>query len=299
MEPETDAEGARPLARRPLGSGDEWVDLPDGRRFWGSFGAAGLLVSSPAGILLQHRAGFSHFGGTWALPGGARHEGESAIDGAIRESVEEASVPAEALKVVLTSVLDLGVWSYTTVVARVSSAFTPVIGDAESEALAWIRPADVADLPLHPSFAASWPALRPVLDARPVLVVDAANVVGSRPDGWWRDRPAAAERLADRLQLLAHRGIPAADLGLPHTRWWPQIRLVLEGDARSAEPATPDVIVERAHDDADSAILDYLGGEPAPDAVLVTADRALAAEAERRGAQIMSPSRLWQLLDEG
>ncbi|MFD1713207.1 NUDIX domain-containing protein [Amnibacterium flavum] len=301
MDPQFDAAaspGRPPLPRRPLGSGDEWVDLPDGRRFWGRFGAAGLLVTSPSGVLLQHRAGFSHFGGTWGLPGGARHEGESAIDGAIRESVEEASVPAEALKVSFTSVLDLGVWSYTTVVARVDSVFRPVIGDAESEALDWVPPARVADLPLHPSFGAAWPSLRPALGARPVLVVDAANVVGARPDGWWRDRPAAAERLAARLQLLARRGLPAADLGLPHERWWPQIRLMLEGDARGAAPDAPDVVVERAHADGDSAILDYLGGEPAPDAVLVTADRALAAEAQRRGAGILSPSRLWQLLDE-
>ncbi|PNG19000.1 NTP pyrophosphohydrolase, partial [Streptomyces cahuitamycinicus] len=41
----------------------------------------------------------------------------------------------------------------------------------------------------------------------PVLVVvDAANVVGSVPDGWWRDRRGAAERLRDRL---ASEGVPA------------------------------------------------------------------------------------------
>ncbi|NEY36686.1 NTP pyrophosphohydrolase, partial [Streptomyces sp. PRKS01-65] len=38
-----------------------------------------------------------------------------------------------------------------------------------------------------------------------LVIVDAANVVGSVPDGWWRDRPAAARRLRDRL---AADGVP-------------------------------------------------------------------------------------------
>ena len=47
------------------------------------------------------------------------------------------------------------------------------------------------------------------------LIVDGANVVGSRPDGWWRDRAGAAVRLHDELAGLAERGaagIPAAQL---------------------------------------------------------------------------------------
>jgi len=47
------------------------------------------------------------------------------------------------------------------------------------------------------------------------LIVDGANVVGSRPDGWWRDRAGAAVRLYDELAGLAERGaagIPAAQL---------------------------------------------------------------------------------------
>jgi hypothetical protein len=38
------------------------------------------------------------------------------------------------------------------------------------------------------------------------LIVDGANVVGSRPDGWWRDRAGAAVRLYDELAGLAERG---------------------------------------------------------------------------------------------
>ena len=58
-----------------------------------------------------------------------------------------------------TSVLDLGFWSYTTVATRASTAFEPVIGDAESLELRWVLLDQVTELPLHPGFAASWPEL--------------------------------------------------------------------------------------------------------------------------------------------
>lgn len=147
-----------PYAQRD--KGDAWVSGPGGEKFWGRYGAAGLLVwHPPTGILLQHRVGWSHFGGTWGLPGGARKEGESAVDGAIREAQEEAGVPSDQISVLFTSVLDLGYWSYTTVVTRASAAFEPVIGDAESLELRWVALDDVVELTLHPGFAASWPEL--------------------------------------------------------------------------------------------------------------------------------------------
>ena len=141
--------------------GDAWVYGENGEKFWGRFGAAGLLVWHPElGILLQHRAGWSHFGGTWGLPGGARNEGEDAVSGALREANEEAGVPADSLRVMFESVLDLGFWTYTTVVVEATEPFVPVIGDAESLEVRWVTIDDVHDLPLHPGFAASWPALR-------------------------------------------------------------------------------------------------------------------------------------------
>lgn len=134
---------------------------PDGRKFWGRYGAAGLLVHyPPRGVLLQHRAVWSHFGDTWGLPGGARHEHESAVEGALREAQEEAGVPPELLSLEFTSVFDLGFWSYTTVVMLATSDFEPVIGDPESIDLRWVQPTDVDVLPLHPGFAESWPGLR-------------------------------------------------------------------------------------------------------------------------------------------
>ena len=99
---------------------------------------------------------WSHFGDTWALPGGARHEGESAADGALREAAEEAGVPDGAIRPRLLSVLDLGYWSYTTLVGDVTRPFEPTISDPESRELAWIPPDEVADKPLHPGFASSW-----------------------------------------------------------------------------------------------------------------------------------------------
>ncbi|MGL4339861.1 MAG: NUDIX domain-containing protein [Rhodoglobus sp.] len=147
--------------------GDAWVVGPDGERFWGRFGAAGLLVwHREAGVLLQHRAEWSHHGGTWGIPGGARKSGESAVVAAFREASEEAGVPPQLLTVLCETVLNLGFWSYTTVVVESSDIFTPVIGDAESEALHWVALAEVADYPLHPGFGRSWPELRAVVESR-------------------------------------------------------------------------------------------------------------------------------------
>lgn len=153
-----------PAARRPRGPEDAWVDGPRGR-YWGTFGAAGLLLAHPdAGVLLQLRAVWSHLGGTWGLPGGARKAGETPEAAAIREADEEAGVPPELVTVLGTSVFDLGYWSYTTVLARTDELFAPILGDAESEALDWVPFDEVAALSLHPGFGAGWPDLRSRLD---------------------------------------------------------------------------------------------------------------------------------------
>lgn len=149
----------KPPFRSPS-SGDGWVEGADGSRFWGLFGAAGLLAHDPErGVLLQHRANWSHFGGTWGLPGGARHEGETAYGAALREAAEEAAVPDDAVTPLFEEVLDLGFWSYTTVAVTVTRPFEARVADPESLELRWIALGAVTSLPLHPLFAESWPGL--------------------------------------------------------------------------------------------------------------------------------------------
>ncbi len=321
----------------PRDSGDAWVEGPDGRRFWGRYGAAGLLVHDPeAGILLQHRAEWSHFGGTWGLPGGARHEGESAIDGALREAGEEAGVPADALGLAFTSTLDLGYWSYVTVVARTLRAFTPRIGDAESLELRWVPVDEVEALPLHPGFGSAWPVLRERLAERVRIVVDAANVVGSRPDGWWKDRVGAAERLLASVTALAAAGVEprtlegstpegskpdastpegsAPDAATPEgpgTRSWPAIRVVLEGQAKGARAITPlqpgdslllpavGAELSAAAGEGDDTIVEEAASAVAEGfrVLVVTADRELRSRVEREGAEVRGPGWLLSLLD--
>lgn len=287
--------------RRPEGPrdpGDAWVETSDGTRYWGRFGAAGLLAVDPErGVLLQHRVAWSHHGDTWGLPGGARHEGESAADAALRESAEEAGVPADALAPRLISVYDAGVWTYATLVAEVIRPFTPVISDPESRELAWVAVDAVDAYPLHPGFAASWPRLRALLDVRPVIVVDAANVVGSVPDGWWRDRAGAAGRLLSHLTQLAANGVPADALGLAEKTWFPELIAVLEGDARSAAD-TDGVRVVRAPGAGDDEIVS--SAEHLIDqgrvVIAVTSDRELTARLERAGASVHPVSWLRALL---
>jgi 8-oxo-dGTP pyrophosphatase MutT (NUDIX family) len=289
----------------PRDSGDAWVEGPDGRRFWGRYGAAGLLVhDEAAGILLQHRAEWSHFGGTWGLPGGARHEGESAVEGAIRESEEEAGVPADALQLAFTSVLDLGYWSYVTVVTTTSRPFAPRIGDAESLELRWVPLEEVDSLPLHPGFGSAWPVLRERLGERIRVVVDAANVVGSVPDGWWKDRAGAADRLVARLARLGDAGIETSELapGSGAGRSWPRIDVVLEGQAKDAVAAdSGQVTVLRAAGSGDDAIVDEVARaarQPVPErVVVVTADRGLIERVRKHGAEVRGPGWLRGLID--
>jgi 8-oxo-dGTP diphosphatase len=289
----------------PRDPGDAWAHGPDGTKAWGLFGASGLLVDDGHGrVLLQHRVEWSHHGDTWGIPGGARHQHEDAVTGALRESAEEAGVPLDGIDLRHTAVLDLGFWTYTTVVGRAARPFEPVIADRESLALDWVPVESVDDLPLHPGFGASWPALRAAIDTSPHVVVDAANVVGSVPDGWWKDRSGAATRLVDGITALAAVGLPAEALGLDFSTWWPRWTVVLEGDARGADVATgpgggdgiggaPGVAVVRAPASGDDAIVtaaaDAVAAGDGP-VIVVTADRGLRDRVTALGASVQGPS---------
>nr|WP_206686590.1 MULTISPECIES: NUDIX hydrolase [Microbacterium] len=245
-----------------------------------------LALDPNRGVLLQHRVSWSHFGDTWALPGGARHEGESACEGALRESAEEAGVPRDAVTPRFISVLDLDVWTYATVVSDVTVPFEPVISDPESRELAWVPADRIDEYPLHPGFAAAWPGLRELLTVRPVVVVDAANVVGSVPDGWWRDRAGAAARLLAGVATLAARGMDAGGLGLPADTWFPEFHVVVEGAARDAADVTG-VKVVRAQGHGDDAIVADAEAASAAgrEVTVVTSDRELTERVTALGAQ--------------
>ena len=118
-----------------------------------------------------------------------------------------------------------------------------------------------------------------------VLVVDAANVVGARPDGWWKDRAGAAARL--------HDGLLHADV--PHE----EIVLVLEGQAKQGVRAggPRSLRVVHATRDGDSEIRRQaeIAAAAGHQVTVVTADRALAANVAP--AQVLSPTWLLERLD--
>ena len=118
-----------------------------------------------------------------------------------------------------------------------------------------------------------------------VLVVDAANVVGARPDGWWKDRAGAAARL--------HDGLLQADV--PHE----EIVLVLEGQAKQGVRAggPRSLRVVHAARDGDSEIRRQaeIAAAAGHQVSVVTADRALAANVAP--AQVLSPTWLLERLD--
>jgi 8-oxo-dGTP diphosphatase len=150
-----------------VGDGNGWVQCSLGHRHWGRFGAAGLLVTDGEQVLLQHRAVWTHEGGTWAVPGGARDSHETTVEAALREAREETSLDARSVAPVEHLVDDHGGWSYTTVVALAAER-TPVrAANAESADVAWWPLADVAGLPLHRGFAAAWPRLQTLIAALP------------------------------------------------------------------------------------------------------------------------------------
>jgi 8-oxo-dGTP diphosphatase len=143
-----------------------WVDCACGQRHWGRFGAAGLLLvagpAAPGGpdtVLLQHRAPWTHEGGTWALPGGARDEDETVEQTALREAGEEVGLTPDHVRTLGTVVVDHGTWSYTYVLARIGAPVDLQPTDHETEGLAWVPLGEVSAYPLHPLFAAEWPSL--------------------------------------------------------------------------------------------------------------------------------------------
>jgi hypothetical protein len=119
-----------------------------------------------------------------------------------------------------------------------------------------------------------------------VLLIDAANVVGSRPTGWWRDRAGAARQFVDRVRAAT------ADSRLPTP-----VVIVLEGAARQGveegHVGGVEVIHAQGEGDDTLAALAAAGGD---DVILVSADRALGARVRREGGDVRGPTWLLERL---
>ncbi|MGH3373670.1 MAG: NUDIX domain-containing protein [Actinoallomurus sp.] len=271
-----------------MGDGDGWSNCDVGHRHWGRYGAAGLLLyhqDADPYVLLQKRSRLSIGGGTWGLLGGARHSHEGPIEAALRESSEESTLDPSTVRVHWLSTEDHGGWSYETAIGSVPERVHVRPRSFESAQVAWVPAGEVASMKLFPAFAESWERLRHSLH-RVVLVVDTANVMGSRADGWWRDRRGAAERLRDEIARIdGFTGVPGAIADL----CYPSIIMVTEGAARGVA-STEGVEVVAAPGSGDDTITD-LAAPTAPDErrLVVTADRELRARCEAAGATAIGP----------
>jgi ADP-ribose pyrophosphatase YjhB (NUDIX family) len=255
--------------------------------------------------VLQHRAWWSHQGGTWGVPGGARDSAETVVAAALRETAEEAGISPAAVRPTGLLVDDHGGWSYSTVVGELRGPVDPRPTGGESEDVRWVDTDAVPALPLHPGFGAAWPRLRSAPQPL-VLVVDAANVVGARGggDGWWRDRAGATRRLLAALAPLAAGLSPGAlppGVGAgPLDLVLPRVMVVVEGAARAVldgDPRGP-VEVVAAPGSGDDTLVE-VAGEAAKRAttVVITADRGLRARLDGVGARAVGPSWLIGLVD--
>lgn len=131
---------------------------------------------------------------------------------------------------------------------------------------------------------AAEPAYRGGAILLPMFIVDAANVIGSRPTGWWRDRPGASRRFVENVRA----GVRGGRLELP-------VVVVLEGQARQgAEEMDADgVEVVHAPAEGDDTIVSIATAHRG--VVVVTADRALAERVRAVEAEVLGPR--W-LLDQ-
>lgn len=168
------ASGAMPPKENVRQPGDGWIDCACGRRHWGLNGASGVLLArrdAASGkvthVVMQHRALWSAEGGTWGIPGGATADGENAIEGALRESYEEANITPEDIDVVGTYREDHGTWAYTTVFAFEKPGHTvePRANDDESMEIEWVPIDEVPNRRLLTAMRTDWPQFRARLDA--------------------------------------------------------------------------------------------------------------------------------------
>lgn len=122
------------------------------------------------------------------------------------------------------------------------------------------------------------------------LIVDGMNVLGSRPDGWWRDRPAAMERLTRRIDVLAERE------GL-------EIVVVFDGREHARVQRAGGRIDVRfapgGRDAADHEIVRMVRDDDSPESLTaVSSDRRLRASIKAAGAASVPAGELLRRLGE-
>lgn len=267
--------------------GDGWTECGRGHRHWGVHGASGLLAvhhddSGVPHVLMQKRSWWSHHGGTWGLPGGARDSHEDSVTSALREAREEAALAGDRLRVQGVYRDDHGGWSFDTVIAESAERLAAVCANGESDELRWLPLSEVAARKLHPGFAETWAEVSSAISPETV-VLDVANIVGAQAEhGWWNDRLGAATRLLRSV----------AGLRLAHpvlVQWYPRIVAVVEGAARGV-PDISGMQVVSATGSGDDAIVDVVRrAKPWERVLVVTADRALKQRVTELGAETTGP----------
>ena len=125
-------------------------------------------------------------------------------------------------------------------------------------------------------------------DAPLLVIVDAANVVGSVPDGWWRDRAGATVRLRDKIAGLSAEGLPGKDVPAWAEHGPLDVVLIAEGKARGIG-GSDTVTVSDAPGSGDDAIVALVAGQAHRNTLVITADRALRDRVHALGAHTTGP----------
>jgi hypothetical protein len=119
-----------------------------------------------------------------------------------------------------------------------------------------------------------------------VILIDLANVMGSRPTGWWRDRAGAARKLVEDIRSATANG----QLESP-------VIVVLEGGARKGEPegTIDNVRVVHAAGSGDDTMA-QLAADATEPVILISADRELRERVADVGGDSAGPSWLYERL---
>lgn len=248
-------------------------------------GATDLLLRAPGEhgkplVLMQRRAAAGDRARGWGLPEAAPRRDETPAGTALRVAESLGADPRRVRlrreRVARGPGPGAGPVS-SILIADVPQPFAPAAADA-----AWVPESEVSALDLDAALAAHWPVLQAPETG---LLIDAANVVGSRPDGWWRDRVGAAALLLRDVAAAAPGVLAIPEDGF---RWICHPVVVLEGAAKQAADV-PGVEVIRAPGSGDDTIAEVAGR--GGDWVVVTADRGLRARLPAR-VRAVGPSTL-------